>query len=261
MNQTNRANSTATKAAPVVGEFKCDKCGKSFDKQNALSMHKVRVHTRAGKEGWRLAINQSHRVRSKLLKQKRESYERRKAEFASRGLNARGEPFASTLAERRQSLRQGQKIVLTDPASAKRREYQAKLRARYAAEGLTSKGTPRKREYNRGAVRAPSRKRENMRAYQQRHYWTKRAQQGHPVPPDKQHLLMANGVQPEPQAKLSPTFRQALADELQCANAETAILHAISKLKKLTSRRRAIWCPMCGTNMQNVETSVNFGGE
>jgi len=266
MNEADQSNSMATEAPPMqleappaVGKYECNQCPKSFDNPSALAMHRVRMHTQAGKRGWKLAIDRSHRARNKTLKQKRESYERRKMEFRRRGLNARGEPFSHG---RLQPPRRLAGPKSREELAAERREYQRKIRERNFAQGLTSKGTPRKRGYTPKIAR-PSRAREAMRAYQQRHYWQKRAAAGHRVPPDKQHLLMSNGARPNEKTTptIAPTFRQALADELNCASVDAAIIQAIQKLKKMTARRRAMWCPVCGTNMQNVETSVNFTGE
>src|SRR5215475_3450443 len=221
MSELNDRRATATEArAPAVDHYECVKCHKTFPSKAALTMHRMRMHTRRGKEGWKLAIDRSHRARSKLAKQKRESYERRKEEFLRRGLNARGKPFRSRLSEAmRESWAQRKRStpMTAEERRAEMRERNRRMRERYIAQGLTSKGTPRKRGGFHPKEEFPSRRRLAMRAYQQRAYWRKREKLGFPVPADKQHLLMENGARPNEKLGGEDTLSQVLAEELQCA--------------------------------------------
>ena len=83
---------------PAAVSFACLKCDKAFGSENALRMHKMRVHTRAGKYGalWQKGGAKPIQVRRKHL--------------------------------------------------AKRRAYQARIRAKNLAMGLTSTGTQRIRK-------------------------------------------------------------------------------------------------------------------
>lgn len=245
MNELDQQTATATEdaappqiGAPAVGEqkpFACDKCDKSFDKQSALAMHRVRVHTRAGKRGWKLAIDRSHRARlakrklarwtppgsrQETLAQRREKARQDREQWYAQGLNSHGQPY-------------------------KRRGAQVKLRGARASLGLTKRGTPRKR-----AVPKSTAQRVKMREYQQGHYWRKRAAKGFQVPPDKQHYLMTyeNGAQPNEKLGMSATAALRLPRT------------APEKPAAPAAGRVVMFCPCCGANIQNVQTAVNFGG-
>lgn len=47
-----------------TGPHKCKKCPAGFDTLQQLTMHNIRMHTRAGKRGWRQAIAASSRSKA-----------------------------------------------------------------------------------------------------------------------------------------------------------------------------------------------------
>lgn len=82
----------------------CGKCNKAFfgpKAAQALSMHKMRVHTRAGVLGAKRASQMRRRSKYKSRSaaqqadylSKRASYLRIKARYAAQGLNAHGQPY------------------------------------------------------------------------------------------------------------------------------------------------------------------------
>jgi len=273
MNGIDQQTATATEeappigGAPVVGNYQCPKCSKSFDKPAALNMHLMRVHTPAGRAGplrgsqtahrnrltmqekmsrgaraaWRAREARGGRAMSheEMKAKRRQAYRQQVKEYRARGLNAHGDRFKPGYGPQ---YRRRTGLPRTDAEKARTRNYQAEARARNIAAGLTSRGTPRKRGLRK------AQRRQKARNYGQTYYWRKRAEQGHPVPPDKQHLLMTyeNGAHPGGKLGMSATaaLRLPKAPEKPAAPAAARVV---------------MFCPCCGTNIQNVQTAVNFG--
>jgi hypothetical protein len=229
LSSSSTATEEARESAPTAETFECIQCHKTFTSRSALTMHKVRVHTRKGilsaRAGALASVRAKHR--KKLSEAMRRSWALRKQS----GKLRRG--------------RQTKEQVL-----AARREHQRQVRAAWYAQGLNSHGEPykkgsgprRRRTVSLDALAdrtkaqprpSVSRGRAKARNYQRLYYWKKRAEQGHQVPPDIAQQL-ANGTQPEIPSLGPPAKQQAPA-------------------------RAVMFCPVCGTNIHNVQTAVNFG--
>jgi hypothetical protein len=92
-------------------EFQCDKCEKSFDAKPSLNMHKMRVHTTAGRRGamWKRLNPDKLKQRKKSERNKAwrakrkamgltttgEYYRKSRDKFYAMGLNAKGKPFSA----------------------------------------------------------------------------------------------------------------------------------------------------------------------
>jgi len=165
-----------------------------------------------------------------------------------------GPTKGAQIAARRKSRNARQRFgaITKEEALVRRREAYAALAAEYRARGLNAHGDPFKPGYGprrrNGAKtlrkRPSSERRTKMRNYAKSYYWRKRAEQGHHVPPDKQYLLMDNQ---ERNGTAQP--RRKLGNERH------------GRLPKQTTAqaRHVMFCPVCGTNMENVQTAVNFG--
>jgi hypothetical protein len=225
LSSSSTAREEARESAPTAETFECIQCHKTFTSRSALTMHKVRVHTRKGVLGARIGGLAAARAkrRKKLSEAMRASWALRKQS----GKLRRG--------------RQTREQVL-----AARREHQRQVRAAWYAQGLNSHGEPYKKGSgprrrrtvsldalaNQAQPRRPvSRARAKARDYQRLYYWKKRAEKGFPVP---EHIAkeLANGAQAAPQAKRPAAPAPA---------------------------RAVMFCPVCGTNIHNVQTAVNFG--
>jgi hypothetical protein len=90
---------------------RCPKCGKIFTNKQGLGMHTVRMHTRAGKRGWRLAVKRAtgrHKRRgtkkkvypSNTPEAARARYRLYRDRYFAMGLNAKGQPFKSAASRR-----------------------------------------------------------------------------------------------------------------------------------------------------------------
>ena len=100
--------------------FRCHKCGKVFDKKQSLTMHLMRMHTRAGKIGASLGGKKGAATRSQRLSEAmRQSWARRRG-----GSGDDDRP---------------------PPGKARGRWYYRRQRERYAAQGLNAHGHPFKR--------------------------------------------------------------------------------------------------------------------
>lgn len=218
----------------------------------------MRVHTRAGRmgplRGSRTAANRNRGQRriapmtkEELKARRRESYAEQVRKNRARGLNAHGDPFKPGYGPQRRRRRMEMHPGKTlEQVRAERREYSARLRAENYAKGLSSKGTPYKQgRPHRGLTKSD--RHEKARRYGQTYYWRRRAAAGHPVPPDKQHLLMTydNGAHPGGKLGMSATAALRLPKAPEKPAAQVAA-------------RVVMFCPCCGTNIQNVQTAVNF---
>jgi hypothetical protein len=100
---TNETAAAAPEAPPIdfkglsnqivkeVLPFECARCNKPFSSLNALRMHRMRVHTRAGQLGarWKQGKKQSQEER----KAKKRDYQRQlRARYKAEGRDARGKP-------------------------------------------------------------------------------------------------------------------------------------------------------------------------
>ena len=127
----------ATSTAVAAGKYKCDKCDRSFEKPQQLSMHKVRMHTRAGKRGWQLAISNSSRrkARAKLVNNGQSVFDEERRRKLSEGMR------------KSWARRKGKKSsapMSREEALAARRLYYRKLAAENRAKGLNAHGDPLK---------------------------------------------------------------------------------------------------------------------
>ncbi len=75
----------------TFNEFTCSKCSKPFASDNALRMHNMRVHTRAGKRGamWKQGAVQS---REQFLAKRRIYQTKMRATNIAKGLTSTGQP-------------------------------------------------------------------------------------------------------------------------------------------------------------------------
>src|SRR5215471_11552935 len=109
-------NQDEVKQLETIHQHICQKCGKGFATTQALTMHHTRMHTRAGLEGartggrvrWaRVKKTNPSKYPSESPEYKKHYYQRRKQEFFSMGLNARGIPFKNTKMGRAQRKAKG----------------------------------------------------------------------------------------------------------------------------------------------------------
>jgi hypothetical protein len=130
------------------GWFKCDKpnCNRTFGSMQALRMHKVRVHTKAGIEGAKLGGKAAAAAlmqrklgidakRLRFLEAKKRSNRKTREKFWAQGLTSAGKVPKAKL--------RGPKLEKhKSPSQSKeaKREYYLAQKARYAAQGLDSHG-------------------------------------------------------------------------------------------------------------------------
>src|SRR5262245_30771904 len=123
------------------GWFKCDKpkCNRTFGSIQALRMHQVRMHTRAGLRGAKLGVKVSAKLREaarqRYLEGKKAANKRARERFWAQGLTSAG-----TIPK--QPLRHPAKPY-SQSAEAKKKYYHAQ-KERYAAQGLNAHGKPRR---------------------------------------------------------------------------------------------------------------------
>jgi hypothetical protein len=70
--------------------FPCNKCEKSFDREQQLRMHKMRVHTRAGQAGAMWKSLGRKRTHTEQLEHRREIQAKMRARNIARGLTGAG---------------------------------------------------------------------------------------------------------------------------------------------------------------------------
>ncbi len=79
------------KTENTIESFACPKCGKEFASENSLRMHKMRVHTRAGKLGPMWKKSESSKIEKELAK-RRDWQSRLRANNIKKGLTSSGKP-------------------------------------------------------------------------------------------------------------------------------------------------------------------------
>lgn len=112
-----------------VGIFECHRCGKNFDKPQALAMHTVRMHTHREKASMAAAKAMSARARAQRIalgnkpfpsqtsEYKKAKYRERVERWRKQGLNAHGDPFKNNAISR--GLRKARGVI-TPKRSPKR---------------------------------------------------------------------------------------------------------------------------------------------
>ena len=97
--------------------------GKAFDSLNALRMHNMRVHTRAGQRGFKIGAKIGAMSRSKALARRRERQAEARAAFIAAGLTSQGKP------RKRQSLSNAE-LTRIEHRRAYKRQWDLKHRSR-----------------------------------------------------------------------------------------------------------------------------------
>jgi hypothetical protein len=126
-------------ANPRSTDFGCGRCGKAFDSAQALRMHRIRVHTAAGKAGAMRGSKRANRNRSEVLAARREYQQRLRDRYYAEGRNSKGQLMPPGWKPNpRKHFR-----YPSDSTEYKRAKYQ-EYKQRNRAAGLNARGKPLK---------------------------------------------------------------------------------------------------------------------
>jgi predicted RNA-binding Zn-ribbon protein involved in translation (DUF1610 family) len=125
--------------AQTAPDFECPKCGKAFTSAQALRMHRVRVHTLAGRRAHR-GVKLS---RAQHLEKRRQYQLKLRERYYREGKDSRGRPMPPGWKPRpRRRIDIGIRFPSDDP-EIRKRKYRQKVKE-YRAQGLNSRGEPLK---------------------------------------------------------------------------------------------------------------------
>jgi hypothetical protein len=118
-------------------DFGCGRCGKAFDSAQALRMHRIRVHTAAGKAGAMRGSKRANKNRSEVLAARREYQQRLRDRYYAEGRNSKGQLMPPGWKPNpRKHFR-----YPSDSTEYKRAKYQ-EYKQRNRAAGLNARGKP-----------------------------------------------------------------------------------------------------------------------
>lgn len=117
-------------------EFACVRCGKEFQSAQALRMHRIRVHTAAGKLGAVKGSRHAKKNRAEELAKRREYQQNLRERYYAEGKDSKGHLRAPGWKPRRYRFR-------SDTPEYKKAKYE-QYKQRNIAAGLNARGKPRK---------------------------------------------------------------------------------------------------------------------
>lgn len=260
---------------PEVQLFKCPTCSREFGKEQALQTHIIRAH----KKFWSTNTNRPRKSAGRKPRTVENRYEKYRDRYRAKGLNSRGQPYKKRKMEcpicqhifanpdslrthirgiHHQSTiglipnakkgRPGKKLTKTCPVCSRTFSTRAimghhlraihsksvrdfpELDAGTLPNGALQREPGKRPKHKRGMETCPVCKKEFAKAYLYAHV---RNQHGTTVTKAR---AAAAGAQPPVET----------TDKRPAQTAEHA--------------RHVTFCPICGTNIANVQTAVNFGG-
>jgi len=115
-----------TPAAVVAGRYPCPKCEKVFDKEMALRMHNTRMHTPAGKQGYKWKTRSAN-TREQRLKERAIYQKKLRERYYAEGRNSKGKLMPPGWKPRKHG-KDRKRLSYSTPTGKTREEYLAKQR-------------------------------------------------------------------------------------------------------------------------------------
>jgi uncharacterized C2H2 Zn-finger protein len=231
MNGTEPSNSDGAPPAltTAVQSFKCETCGREFSKPQALQTHVIRAHTKF----W---STNKPRPRARTLGKTKSRYQYYRDRYRAQGLNAKGQPYKTR--KRRKRRAGGLQCPMCSKTFAgpgnlgmhmSRAHGQSLIEYRNGQQPARAKiGRPRETVKTCPVCKKLFKTRPNMtfhlRQVHGRSITEFQARGGRPLKSEQA---------PEPTRRPTP--------------------------KAASPARAVTFCPVCGTNIHNVQTAVNFG--
>lgn len=227
-------------AAPVETSFKCPTCSREFASERALQTHQIRSH----KQFWstnkgqrrsspRAKMGRPPKNKAAVLAKHKEYYKRYAAKLKAQGLTTHGNVPVGRGSGRKKNPHLGKTCPVCSRSFATRAIMGHHLRAIHGKSLTQFNNGPEPRSLVVQNLSCPV----CSKTYGRRAYLAIHTRKVH----GKSIAVLEKGSTSEPTPEAVPAASARKLTQQQ------------------TASRPVIYCPVCGTNIHNVQTAVNFG--